>query len=201
MRHFPARLFPGPSPSRGSSLSVSKVKVRGFSARSSASRSFLRHPPASAFPRPSAQPQPASLWARLRGTSLPGRLFPGRRWLWGTGLEPLQPAGAARAHPGPAPAAAAAPSRFLRPGIFGGSDGVSAGGRGGNGLWGFPGQRGRPTPRGSAARKRGALADGGSDGRALLFGTPGARFVLRIPTPPRAASQTPRTGHRWLRAA
>lgn len=199
VRHFPARLFPGPSPSRGSSLLVSKVKFRGLCARSSSSRSFLRHPSASAFPRPSAQPQPGLLldppprnitsWPIVSGSPL------------ALGHWSRSPAAgrSGESPPGPAPAAAAAPSRFLRPGIFGGSDGVSAGGRGGNGLWGFPGQRGRPTPRGSAARERGPLADGGSDGRALLFGTPGAQFVLRIPTPPRAASQTPGTGHRWLR--
>lgn len=75
VRHFPARLFPGPSPSPGSRLSASKVKVRGFSARPSASRAFLRHPPASACPRPSAQPQPASLWARLRARHFPADCF------------------------------------------------------------------------------------------------------------------------------
>lgn len=68
------------------------------------------------FPGPARSRGLASLWARLLGTSLPGRVFPGRRWPRSTGFGLLQPAGAARAQPGPAPAAAAAPSCFLRPG-------------------------------------------------------------------------------------
>lgn len=116
VRNFRPVYFRVLAPSGGGSPLVLKAGFCGFCACSSASRSFLRRPGHRPFPGPARSRGLASLWARLLGTSLPGRVFPGRRWPRSTGFGLLQPAGAARAQPGPAPAAAAPPSCFLRPG-------------------------------------------------------------------------------------
>lgn len=122
----------------------------------------------------------------------------------GTGLGLPQPAGAPSAHPGPAPAAAAAASYSPRPGRprrrCRGKGGSAAGG---NGVWGFPGRRGRPIQRGSAGPGAGSLRGRrGGDGRARLSGTPGARLLLRIPAPPRGLPRSLLgTGGGRLRAA
>lgn len=150
-------------------------------------------PVGTALPRPARSRGPASLRTHLRGTSFPGRLFPGRRWPRGAGLEPLQPPEAARA----------LPARW-RPWLFPASLGQASSGkwrgkcgdRDGNSIWGFPRRRERSSRRpgaGSPHARRECRAG-------PPFRRPGAQLVVRISAPPRAARPTPRTRRGWLRA-
>lgn len=183
VRHFRIRLFPGPGPSRGQCLSVSKVKSRRFCARSSAFRSFLLRPWASAFPDPARSRGPASFRTRLRGTSLPARLFPGRRWPPGTGLKPLQPPGAARAHPA---RSGGGRGSFLLPsaGRLRGQWRGKCGDRDGSSRWGFPRRRERSSRRpGSGVPSRAA---GLTDGPA--FSAPRGPACLQEPSSPKDCS-------------
>lgn len=203
MRHFRPVYFRVPAPA---------LRRQAFRLRSE-TPPLLAHPSASGFFSASGERRPlpgparsrglASLWARLRdvtsGLSASGSPRP-----QGTGLGLPQPAGALSAQPGPAPAAAAAASYSPRPGRprrrCRGKGGSAAGG---NGVWGFPGRRGRPIQRGSAGPGAGSLRGRrGGDGRARLSGTPGARLLLRIPAPPRGLPRSLLgTGGGRLRAA
>lgn len=109
-------MFPGLAPVAATALQAPEPD--------SATPLLILLPPASSSAAHNRRPlsgatrscDPASLWTRLRRTSLPGRVFPGHRLSRGTGFGTLQPAGATRAQAGPAPAAPAAPSGFPRPG-------------------------------------------------------------------------------------
>lgn len=113
----------------------------------------------------------------------------------GTGLEPLQPPGAARAHPA---RSGGARGSFSLPsaGRLRGSGGVSAGTATETASGVFPG---------GGSVRLGVQGAGSPHARRECragppFRHPGAQLVFRIPAPARTARQTPRTRHGWLRA-